>query len=82
MTASPAPSGSVVTVTPNPSLDHTVEVDVLQRGEVQRTSQALVEAGGKGVNVASALADNGHDVAVTGFLGRANAGAFEELFSQ
>ena len=38
--------------------------------------------GGKGVNVASALADNGHDVAVTGFLGRSNAGAFEELFSQ
>ena len=35
--------------------------------------------GGKGVNVASALADNGHDVAVTGFLGRGEAGAFEEL---
>ena len=38
--------------------------------------------GGKGVNVASALADHGHGVAVTGFLGRSNAGAFEELFSQ
>jgi 1-phosphofructokinase len=47
-------------VTPNPSLDHTVEVPVLIRGEVQRTSQALVEAGGKGVNVARALAKHGH----------------------
>jgi 1-phosphofructokinase len=60
MTASPAPSGPVVTVTPNPSLDHTVEIAVLVRGEVQRTSQALVEAGGKGVNVARALAKHGH----------------------
>src|SRR6478609_8783949 len=52
--------GSVVTVTPNPSLDHTVEIPVLERGDVQRTSQALVEAGGKGVNVARALAKHGH----------------------
>jgi 1-phosphofructokinase len=52
--------GPVVTVTPNPSLDHTVEITVLVRGEVQRTSQALVEAGGKGVNVARALAKHGH----------------------
>ncbi|WP_435069942.1 hypothetical protein [Amycolatopsis thermoflava] len=26
----------IVTVTPNPSLDHTVEVDALRRGEVLR----------------------------------------------
>ena len=55
-----APPSRVVTVTPNPSLDHTVEVPVLQVGEVQRTSQALVEAGGKGVNVARVLAKHGH----------------------
>lgn len=52
--------GSVITLTPNPSLDHTVEVPVLQVGEVQRTSTALVEAGGKGVNVARVLAKHGH----------------------
>jgi 1-phosphofructokinase len=51
---------AIVTVTPNPSLDHTVEVPVLLRGEVQRTAQALVEAGGKGVNVARVLAKHGH----------------------
>ena len=60
MTFTSTIAGPVVTVTPNPSLDHTVEVDVLQRGEVQRTSQALVEAGGKGVNVARVLAKHGH----------------------
>ncbi len=51
---------SVITLTPNPSLDHTVEVPVLRIGEVQRTSTALVEAGGKGVNVARVLAKHGH----------------------
>lgn len=54
------PAFPVVTVTPNPSLDHTVEIPVLERGEVQRTSRALVEAGGKGVNVARVLAGHGH----------------------
>ena len=58
---SPVPTQpAIVTVTPNPSLDHTVEVPVLVRGEVQRTAQALVEAGGKGVNVARVLAKHGH----------------------
>ena len=52
--------GSVVTLTPNPSIDHTVEITALERGEVQRTSTALVEAGGKGVNVARVLAKHGH----------------------
>lgn len=52
----------VVTVTPNPSIDHTIEVPVLIRGEVQRTGPARVEAGGKGVNVARALARHGRPV--------------------
>ncbi len=60
MTPEATRPGSVVTLTPNPSLDHTVEVPVLRVGEVQRTSTALVEAGGKGVNVARVLAKHGH----------------------
>ncbi|WP_432548203.1 1-phosphofructokinase family hexose kinase [Kineococcus sp. SYSU DK004] len=56
-----APTGDLVlTVTPNPSVDHTVELAVLTRGEVHRATAALVEAGGKGVNVARALARHGH----------------------
>ncbi len=38
--------------------------------------------GGKGVNVASSLADLGHRVVATGLLGRENCGPFEELFTQ
>jgi 1-phosphofructokinase len=49
----------IVTLTLNPSLDRTLEVDVLERGAVLRTSSPTLEAGGKGVNVTRALAANG-----------------------
>lgn len=45
----------IVTVTANPSLDRTVEVDQLRRGEVLRATATHVHAGGKGVNVSRAL---------------------------
>jgi len=45
----------IVTLTPNPSLDRTVEIDLLERGEVIRVRAAHIEPGGKGVNVARAL---------------------------
>ena len=61
----------IVTITLNPSLDRTVEVDRLERGEVLRTSAPTLEAGGKGVNVTRALRANGVDsVAVLPLGGR------------
>ncbi|MCI2240378.1 1-phosphofructokinase family hexose kinase [Paenibacillus sp. TRM 82003] len=50
---------AVLTVTPNPSIDRTLELDVLTRGEVHRARGASEDAGGKGVNVARALALHG-----------------------
>ena len=47
-------------MTPNPSVDRTIEVDTLVRGAVLRARAGRVDAGGKGVNVARALAANGH----------------------
>jgi 1-phosphofructokinase len=49
----------IVTLTPNPSVDRTVEVAELIRGAVLRAVSARVDPGGKGVNVARALAANG-----------------------
>ncbi|WP_243708692.1 1-phosphofructokinase [Actinomadura sp. GC306] len=46
-------------MTLNPSLDRTIEVDVLTRGEVIRARSARVDPGGKGVNVSRALLANG-----------------------
>jgi 1-phosphofructokinase len=46
----------IVTVTPNPSVDRTVEIDELRRGEVIRALGGRLDPGGKGVNVSRALA--------------------------
>ena len=45
----------IVTLTPNPSVDRTVEIDALVRGEVLRATGARVDPGGKGINVSRAL---------------------------
>ncbi|GAA1774220.1 1-phosphofructokinase [Streptomonospora arabica] len=49
----------IVTVTPNPSLDRTIAVAGLARGEVHRGLRADLDPGGKGVNVARVLAAAG-----------------------
>ena len=49
----------IVTLTPNPSLDRTIEVDELRRGEVHRARSSRVDPGGKGVNVSRVLAAHG-----------------------
>jgi 1-phosphofructokinase len=45
----------IVTLTPNPSVDRTVSITDLQRGEVQRATASRIDPGGKGVNISRAL---------------------------
>jgi 1-phosphofructokinase family hexose kinase len=45
----------IVTLTPNPSVDRTVSITGLQRGEVQRATASRIDPGGKGVNISRAL---------------------------
>jgi 1-phosphofructokinase len=49
----------IVTLTLNPSVDRTVEVETLARGEVMRALGVRVDPGGKGINVSRALASHG-----------------------
>jgi 1-phosphofructokinase len=49
----------ILTLTANPSLDRTLEIAQLERGAVLRATATRVDPGGKGVNVARALAANG-----------------------
>lgn len=80
MSASGLPTAPVLTVTLNPALDQTVVLTHLRVGEVNRAVSALVHAGGKGVNVASCLADWDHSgVTATGILGADNQVPFTSL---
>lgn len=78
MTASLA----VVTVTLNPAIDQTLRIPGFAAGQVNRVAESRSDAGGKGVNVASFLADLGTETIATGFLGAENAALFENLFSR
>lgn len=69
------------TVTFNPAIDHTITIDRLIPGEVHRARAVRQNAGGKGVNVASCLADWGVDVVAHGLLGSDNAAPFDALFA-
>lgn len=45
----------ILCIGPNPSLDRTIAVDELRIGEVHRSQQSVVQAGGKAANVARTL---------------------------
>ena len=72
----------IVTVTLNPSLDRTLAVAELARGEVVRADSTLEDPGGKGVNVTRFLTAHGtKSVAVLpsgGSIGRALLGALDD----
>lgn len=76
------PSKGVVTVTINPSIDQTISIPNFTAGAVNRVQSSQMDAGGKGINVASFLADYNQPVTVTGFLGVNNDEIFRRLFQQ
>ncbi|MER8015574.1 1-phosphofructokinase [Streptomyces griseoluteus] len=69
----------ILTVTPNPSLDRTYEVPVLERGEVIRASGERMDPGGKGVNVSRAVAAAGRRTLAVLPLGGAPGALVAEL---
>jgi len=72
----------IATLSLNPAIDQTARVPGFTAGRVNRVEWEQSDAGGKGVNVASFLADFGQNVAATGLLGRANAEPFIDLFAR
>lgn len=73
---------AILTLTLNPALDLTVQMARLDPGQVNRSDAMHTHAAGKGVNVAQVLADLGHQLTVSGFLGENNPQAFDALFAQ
>jgi tagatose 6-phosphate kinase len=59
----------IITVTPNPALDITYQVDELKPQHSHRVRAVRQRAGGKGINVASVLALMGYEVVALGFAG-------------
>lgn len=70
----------VLCITLNPAIDVTLSLDKLNVGAVNRVQTSQIEPAGKGINVASILAQLGHQVTVTGFLGVDNCQMFQDKF--
>ena len=84
-TRGPGAAGSartVVTVTPNPSLDRALEVDRLDVGEVNRAHAVHVHPGGKGINVARALVRHGEATLAVVPVGGADGTRLVTLLAQ
>ena len=71
----------VATVSLNPAIDQTVSVDSIQLNRVNRGQAIQFDASGKGVNVATFLAEYKIDTVATGFLGQENVTLFEQFFA-
>jgi 1-phosphofructokinase len=82
MTTRNHPPFDVATVTLNPAIDRTISVSGLATGAVNRALHVGDRPGGKGVNVAAALAARGHRTAALGFLGRDNGSIFTRSFAK
>jgi 1-phosphofructokinase len=60
----------IVTVTLNPAVDHTLQVDLMpERGTVERTDSVEFDAGGKGINVSQYLVGLDTESVATGLVG-------------
>ncbi|GAB3543392.1 1-phosphofructokinase [Actinopolyspora lacussalsi] len=71
----------IVTVTPNPSLDRSVLLDRLDRGEVHRAGGVHVDPGGKGVNVARVLTAADHSAVAVLPTGGVEGNSLAELLA-
>ncbi|MGZ3387116.1 MAG: 1-phosphofructokinase [Isosphaeraceae bacterium] len=72
----------VVTVTINPAIDQTIAIPNFTGGAVNRVQSSQLDAGGKGINVASFLSDFGQPAIVAGFLGADNDDIFRRSFAK
>ncbi len=59
----------IITVTLNPAIDKTVELNKLVQGGLNRLTNVISDVGGKGINVSKTIKALGGETIATGFLG-------------
>lgn len=69
----------IVTVTMNPAIDKTLDVDTLHQGNLNRISHVELDAGGKGINVSKTIKQLGEPSIATGFIAGNNGLVIENV---
>jgi len=72
----------IITVTLNPAIDKTVQINKLIPGGLNRITDIVFDAGGKGINVSKTLKVLGMDSMATGFLGIRAGNLIEECLDK
>lgn len=72
----------IVTVTMNPAIDKTVEIEAFQHGGLNRIQSVEYDAGGKGINVSKTIHALGGTSIATGFLGGNSGQTIENLLKR
>lgn len=72
----------IKTVTLNPAVDKTIEIDDFKVGEVNRISSIRLDAGGKGINVSKTIKALGGSSIATGFLAGRNGAYIKDCLER
>ena len=72
----------IVTVTMNPAIDKTVDIERMERGGLNRIKRVVLDAGGKGINVSKTIKELGLDTIATGFIGGTAVEVIEKFLKE
>lgn len=72
----------IVTVTMNPAIDKTVDIDQFEHGGLNRIKNIVLDAGGKGINVSKTIKHLGLDSVATGFIGGNGGKIIEDVLKE
>lgn len=72
----------IVTVTMNPAIDKTVDVENFEAGGLNRILRSVSDAGGKGINVSKTICELGGKSIATGFIGGGAGGKIKGVLKE
>ncbi len=74
-------NNKIITVTLNPCIDKTVEINNFKTGMVNRTLYTRIDAGGKGINVSRVLSDSDAGSLALGIIGGMQGKILEDILT-
>lgn len=72
----------IITITLNPAIDKTVEIESFEAGTVNRVISTRLDAGGKGINVSKVVLSLDGKSKAVGILGRTNGGFIKDYLDR
>lgn len=72
----------IVTVTMNPAIDKTVDLEHMVQGGLNRVENVIMDAGGKGINVSKTIKELGGESIATGFVGGSSGSFIKKVLQE